>query len=493
MTHQDDLMDEQNDLPETEAGASEASEDALDAASEGAAEEASEGFAEETSDAEDAAGEDAAGEVNDAEDAEGEDVADEASHADSLSEDVAEEAPDAEPPSEDSAGENGDADPASEDAADAQSDAETFESASDDAGDAEQAASEDTADAESSTGEEPEKAADTASVTEPPDDTTDKADETEQAASEDAADTESNADEASDAAADTASEAKPHEDAVDTKPEADKPAPPQPPSDEPVIYGLDGEKPEETRARTSRKKTWMIAGGLAAAALLAGAFMLSAQTASNPQPTSTQSVEVEVAEDEEAPAKPTRLSAERIMQMLKDLNYDHSNIGLSNDVVWLEIAEGHIDVVQVVDNDCGISPWALTDLTVERAAALADQMANSRIKGEGDQKPFNITDLSWQVVDQNGDAYMAVTFDPGFDQVGTTKELLRQARGYIFSDGLYFALGAETVGYEQQGGTSPTNPWGATIVPTAYLASYGDGQDEAADEVEAEEEAETEE
>lgn len=445
MTHQDDLLNEKTDLPDSGANADEASEDVLGVANDDADDEA--GDASEAS-------EDVLGTAND-------DASEEAGDAGEASEETNVEPAD-EPVAEADENQDGEREGEADDSDGVNVPAAEEPMQGEDA--AEETAQEEGSD---------EEVAQDESAAEPTADTPTDDDDTNAASDNPTPDT---------GAPDTASQQE-RQESLD---------PPLPPSDEPVVYGLDTEKPADPLTRTSRKKTWMVAGGLAAAALLAGAFMLSAQSASSPQDTSTQTVEVEVAtKDEEAPAKPAVLTDARIKQMLADLSYDHSDIGLSNDEIWLEIAGGRIDLVQVVDNGCGISPWALTDLTVDRAAALAGKLANSRIKGDDDQKPMNITDVSWQVIDQNGDAYMAVTFDSGFDKVGTTQQLLAQARGYTFSDGMYFALGAETVGYAQQGGTPPTNPWGTTIVPTAHLASYGDGQAEAEEDVE--EEAETEE
>ena len=71
----------------------------------------------------------------------------------------------------------------------------------------------------------------------------------------------------------------------------------------------------------------------------------------------------------------------------------------------------------------------------------------------------------------------SLCFVPGFNEdVVSTSTLLGKAEGYTLSDGLYYALGSESVGYAQAGGTAPTDAWGEPIVPTAYLASYGNGE-----------------
>lgn len=282
---------------------------------------------------------------------------------------------------------------------------------------------------------------------------------------------------------------------------------------EPTVYGL--EQGEQAEAVIDRHKTAGLAiGGLVGAGLLVGTLVALPSLQSSPASTEPVAEEPAVATQDESasvdtdatadkpateapkatvkkkatgstsksndaiPELPDPLSQDELEERMQQLVFDGQNVSVTaGDSASISSMGSRLVVTHTVSETADISPWNLTDLEVQRAAAFASTLGNTAVQNEDEDTPYLLSDITWVTSDEDDEVFMAFSFPAGNAPTsGTTADVLAGAKGYVISNGLYHALGRETCGYPQSAGETPQDKRGEQIEPTAYLSKYGTGE-----------------
>lgn len=209
------------------------------------------------------------------------------------------------------------------------------------------------------------------------------------------------------------------------------------------------------------------------------------------------------------------LSQETVAEATSDLSYGGKDVSVTNPVS-VSIKDGHVMVVETVNNSAANNVW----YAPRRAAALAARIAETTVKGASEDKPADVVDVTYVIADTNSQVQIAVVDTPKAEAVEeagkqtplpekndqeadtkpaeekkddskdtssetksedstkeekpatvvetTTDKVLNNSDGFVMSEDTHAGLTEEEKGnVGTSGGVKVTNPEGTEIVPAA--------------------------